>query len=498
MSGFYYNENNFEHLYNDVSILLSNTILESSMSEIWLKEYFMNDKYNTIKAIERYLVDLILNTDNVSLLEHMNFDNLSNENIVIENVDFKDVMSNVNNFENNCNVIDIVNSLLLTESIEYLQEKLNLKDRVRNFKIEHEGIKKLLTVTESLKRIVKIKTPGSEELNCIKEEIDKILYKNKSFSYDGKKYRAGLLKGVLAHKADKMTCDDIRSMFVELDELLSSNPDYMIKYVLDELIYINNIILEKEKSIAPITESSQESLYFEKVSEFNNLVESLFFEEDEMDLNDFIKLQLITEALINYEDTMEASSRIITKGAGKITKAIGNTSARSNGMSKSSSKMGQIARDTRVAGGRVADAITQKVNDILGSQKEERRKRIITGSVSVKLLQLLKRAIGIVCTKKVLGKVFTGAKIGSHAFGPLISTILTIVLALGKFALDKRADERERKRVVTELETELRIVREKIEDAKGDNARKEKYELMRIEASLDKEITRIKYGLRPE
>jgi hypothetical protein len=47
------------------------------------------------------------------------------------------------------------------------------------------------------------------------------------------------------------------------------------------------------------------------------------------------------------------------------------------------------------------------------------------------------------------------------------------------------------------LETELKITREKIDDAKGDNAREQKYQLMRIEAQLEKEILRIKHGLRP-
>ena len=47
-----------------------------------------------------------------------------------------------------------------------------------------------------------------------------------------------------------------------------------------------------------------------------------------------------------------------------------------------------------------------------------------------------------------------------------------------------------------ELQTELKIVKEKIEDAKGENRKQEKYELMRIEATLQKEITRIKYNLR--
>ena len=62
--------------------------------------------------------------------------------------------------------------------------------------------------------------------------------------------------------------------------------------------------------------------------------------------------------------------------------------------------------------------------------------------------------------------------------------------------LSKRTEEREKKRILLDLETELKITREKIEDAKGDNAKQQKYELMRIEATLEKEITRIKHGLR--
>ena len=124
-------------------------------------------------------------------------------------------------------------------------------------------------------------------------------------------------------------------------------------------------------------------------------------------------------------------------------------------------------------------------------------------------MHLLKQAIGFIIGNKVINKMVGPAKTGavkvlgktlipSISLGPLISVAITIIIALGKFALDKKADERERKRVLTELETELKIVREKIEDAKGDNARKQKYELMRLEASLEKEVTRIKYGLRPE
>jgi hypothetical protein len=61
MSGFYYNQNNFERLCNEVSILLSNTIMESTVAEGWLEDFYVSDRYNTTRAIERYSCDVLVN-----------------------------------------------------------------------------------------------------------------------------------------------------------------------------------------------------------------------------------------------------------------------------------------------------------------------------------------------------------------------------------------------------------------------------------------------------
>ena len=57
-------------------------------------------------------------------------------------------------------------------------------------------------------------------------------------------------------------------------------------------------------------------------------------ELDGLDLaiNKMIDLCNLTEALCDYEETLEASSRIITKGTEKVTRAIGSGSAKSSGM----------------------------------------------------------------------------------------------------------------------------------------------------------------------
>ena len=55
-----------------------------------------------------------------------------------------------------------------------------------------------------------------------------------------------------------------------------------------------------------------------------------------------------------------------------------------------------------------------------------------------------------------------------------------------------------RKRVLQELELELKITREKIEDARSAGDQKAKYQLIRIENTLEKEIYRIRYNKAPE
>ena len=61
MSGFYYNENNFEYLYEEVSVLLSNTIMENNISEEWLCDLYKEDNYNVTRAIEMYNSDVLIN-----------------------------------------------------------------------------------------------------------------------------------------------------------------------------------------------------------------------------------------------------------------------------------------------------------------------------------------------------------------------------------------------------------------------------------------------------
>ncbi len=68
MRGFYFNEKNRENLYNDVSILLSDNIIESTVAEGWMEDLYNSDKYNTTVAVEKYVADIILSKLNNSEL----------------------------------------------------------------------------------------------------------------------------------------------------------------------------------------------------------------------------------------------------------------------------------------------------------------------------------------------------------------------------------------------------------------------------------------------
>ena len=73
MKDFYSIEENFEFLYNDISILLSGKIVDSSLAENWLVNWYMCNKYNTTKAIERYAADLIIPKLKESEIPHDSF-----------------------------------------------------------------------------------------------------------------------------------------------------------------------------------------------------------------------------------------------------------------------------------------------------------------------------------------------------------------------------------------------------------------------------------------
>jgi hypothetical protein len=49
-----------------------------------------------------------------------------------------------------------------------------------------------------------------------------------------------------------------------------------------------------------------------------------------------------------------------------------------------------------------------------------------------------------------------------------------------------------------ELETEIKLIDEKIQDARGDNNREAKYAMMRTKSELENALKKIRYGLEAD
>lgn len=155
----------------------------------------------------------------------------------------------------------------------------------------------------------------------------------------------------------------------------------------------------------------------------------------------------------------------------------------------------------------IAQNIVNQVDALIGDKaaKEE----VITGSSLLKARRLFLKMI-------VMWKVPAILSALSILPGGWLGLILKIVIWLGSKASSLRAmknlvstgtglgngndaiHDENTKLVLNELDLELKITREKIDDAKSKGDTKAKYQLMRIENNIEREIFRIKYGKTPD
>ena len=144
---------------------------------------------------------------------------------------------------------------------------------------------------------------------------------------------------------------------------------------------------------------------------------------------------------------------------------------------------GSKAKRKAVAAGKavnaVANPIAKAVKAVIDGAKDymndSAREEAITGSTFSKLRNLF-----IKCIAPTAAIALTGG------------VAITIVAFLGTLALNKKLNLKSRAKVKQELEMELRMVREKIEDAKSAGDNEKKYQLMRIENKIDTQLADIK------
>ena len=474
MKDFYNIEENFDFLYNDIATLLSGEIIDSSISENWLANWYVCDKYNTTKAVEKYAANKLINKIRYSDIPVDEFKSIIDRKLsgccesyndneaTIE--DKKYMIENIQRVNIDKSTLSyIIEDFECDEIVKYIEENYSNIPNTIDFNSLSENTKEVFNIISHIKHAILESRENQDKLEYIRDCNTVVLYKHKYVTNEAYVF-------------------DMSEMYNTLEYYLYDESDAIIEHTMKELSKGNELIdyLITHK----LDESSDIFIYEKSIEKFNSLVESLVLDDNDMEIDDFIRLYTITEALCDYEETMEASSRIIRKGTEKVTKAIGNRSAKSRGMSKAGSAVGEIKRGAKIVDDRASDAINSKIDQIVNFTREQKNEKLITGKATVKLSRVLKNAIALIIAGGIAKK------------SPVIGSISVIIGLLGARALSKTVEAREKRRILLDLETELKITREKIEDAKAENNKEQKYQLMRIEKELEKEIFRIKNNLK--
>lgn len=518
MSEVFLNINNFNHLVNDITLLFDKDVIDLSLCEGWLENNYAYDQVNTARAVEKYCVELMIPKLYRSNISEKDISSEIDDRLKFllnnkfnENESLPLILRRINNCRDIslCNITaakDFVQNLEFSENLLHLRRGLiNYKGEERKTYFEDENFKKLVVIMQSLKRLVLTKDVNSEEFAFLEESIGRILYIFKEYVPDNIiQHEDIIIPGINIFEVDNYTIEDLKDLFVKIEIILESECEQVLDYVVDYLGYLYTIIHDRIQGV----HITQESLSYS--DKLDDLTEKYFGEDspEELSLDQILEYFILFNSFEN-EIVEEGSSRIISKGTEKVARKIGTTSAKSRGMGSSKSKVDQIKRGARVIDDRASGAINAKIDDIINFTQEQKREKLITGKNTIKLSKCLKTLITAITAGvaakgvgnmagKAAGKAIGGkvGKVVGAGLGPVVGAAITIIGLLVARTLSKNTEEREKKRILLELETELKIVKEKIEDARGDNNKQQKYELMRIQANLEKEITRIKHGLR--
>lgn len=175
----------------------------------------------------------------------------------------------------------------------------------------------------------------------------------------------------------------------------------------------------------------------------------------------------------SYGVTMEGklvtrASMGIQKGVRKIQHKVKNASIQG---SRATAAIGKATKS-------VEDQINNTIDKIKAADNSERREKLIKGGLRVKIKRLIR--VGIV----------TGAA------GAIGNWWYALVALVGQLLIDKGIDEMTKRELVDDIEDNMKLLDEKIEDAKSDSNKEAKYKLMRQKNALEKERNRIRYNLR--
>lgn len=192
----------------------------------------------------------------------------------------------------------------------------------------------------------------------------------------------------------------------------------------------------------------------------------------------------VEEGLDQIDELLKLSYLYESKAADKVVKGA---NVAKKGVRKGTNVIRNVGRDVKKVTHAVkgvpqpfTDMVNNTWNKIKAMDKEKRRTALITGGFKGKLLRLIRLGIKLAISKGLFS-----------ALGPVYGSIAILV----QFVLDGKLDYKVKRQILDELEMELKIVNEKLEDARGDNDKKAKYELMRLKSNLEREIKKIRTGI---
>lgn len=215
--------------------------------------------------------------------------------------------------------------------------------------------------------------------------------------------------------------------------------------------------------------------------------------------------KLMAEAMVYDTPSIVAEEAgEMTMGKAASNAAAGIKASASNATNTASETAGNVSRGVRRFANDakhkvvnpIATRIYNAVKAIGDANEEEKREMVISGSFFHKLRHLFKKVLLFWWVRPAIFALMP--------FNPITLLIkIVVTVAMGADIVHKTYKATigdgnlvpaTRNRVIQELELELKMTREKIEDARGAGDREKKYQLMRLENKIEQEIARVKYG----
>lgn len=318
----------------------------------------------------------------------------------------------------------------------------------------------MLLIAALLKMIKRVATSPGIFVNALREQISSA----KTGTDDEKKRKAKVEKAIAKRTKTVTEAFDItEEEFYEISDIFKNGNE--LPEVLSESSFsvtesqLVEAELEADKAVIEFATYDDSSLSDDKLVElFENL------------LRTSTHLDSIRES---YGVTMEGklvtrASMGIQKGVRKIQHKVKNASIQG---SRATAAIGKATKS-------VEDQINNTIDKIKAADNSERREKLIKGGLRVKIKRLIR--VGIV----------TGAA------GAIGNWWYALVALVGQLLIDKGIDEMTKRELVDDIEDNMKLLDEKIEDAKSDSNKEAKYKLMRQKNALEKERNRIRYNLR--